>query len=48
MISIAIDGPAGAGKTTIAKRIAKSGLCGYGCILPYCNGGNPKEWLEAG
>ncbi len=23
MISIAIDGPAGAGKTTIAKRVAK-------------------------
>ena len=37
MYSIAIDGPAGAGKSTIAKTIAKKlefYLCGYGSHVP--------------
>ena len=36
MAAIAIDGPAGAGKSTIAKRVAKElgYICRYGCNVP--------------
>ena len=39
-MNIAIDGPAGAGKSTIAKKLAKKlaiCLCGYGSDVP-CDG----------
>ena len=38
-MNIAIDGPAGAGKSTIAKTGEKAGvcLCGYGSNVP-CHG----------
>ena len=37
MINVAIDGPAGAGKSTISKGAAKElgFICGYGCIIPH-------------
>ena len=37
--NIAIDGPAGSGKSTVALMVAKElgFLCRYGCYVPGCN-----------